>query len=372
MKILDEGILYYNPNPGYESIHAFFPYIEQIDEKEFICLYGRGSAMASADRVVAKLRSIDGGKTWKEEGVIWDPSRDDKRFCYYHGAAAKLKNNKLIAVLTRFDRSNPRELMWDPATSFGYPHPDIVILWSKDKGHTWSKPQIVPFPEGMVGNHGGPIIELDDGNLMLGWEEWKHSSIQASVEQKSLAFISEDGGNSWNNLVTVADGAKQKIGYFDQRFAKMGEGHLLVLFWTFDIKTDKAISVHRSISRDNGRTWSGPEPTNITDGTIAHPVKLDNGKLLAAYTIRYGENPGIYAALSEDEGIEWDVKNKIRLWDATGNTNTGLKKEKELETMMGYAFGMPHTLLLKDGNVMVCFWCTLNGVTHIRWCILEI
>jgi hypothetical protein len=373
IKILDEGILYYNQNPGYQSIHAYFPYIEQLDDKEFICLYGRGSAMAGADRVVAQLRSTDGGKTWKEEGVVRDPSKDEKEFMYYHGAVTKLKNGRLIAVLTRFDRSDPGELMWDPETGFGYPQSEIVILWSDNKGQDWSEPKIVPFPEGMLGNHGGPVIELDNGNLMLGWEQWKHSTDPLPFpEQKSLVFISEDGGNNWGYPVIVADGTKKKIGYFDARFTRMGSGQLLALFWTFDIKADKAMAVHRSVSRDSGETWSDPEPTNITNGAIAHPVRLDNGKLLAAYTVRYGGDPGIYAVLSGDEGISWDINDRVRLWDATGNTNVGPMKDRELETMMGYAFGMPYVMQLKDGNVMACFWCTSECITHIRWCVLEV
>ncbi len=263
IRIINEGILYCNQRPGYESIHAHFPFIEQLGKEELICFYSRGSAMTSADKVVAKLRSADGGNTWNEEGVVWDPSRDDKKFCYYHGAATKLKNGKLIAVLTRFDRSNPEELMWDPETG-GYPDPDIVILRSEDNGHSWSKPEIVPFPEGMIGNHAGTIIELDDKNLMLNFETWKHSGDSEAAEQKSLALV------------------------------------------------------------------------------------------------------------SENEGKSWDLVNQVRLWDASGRDIIGIKKEGELEQMLGFAFGMPHAKLLSNGDIMSCFWCTSASITHIRWCRLKV
>lgn len=370
IKIINEGILYCNQRPGYESIHAHFPFIEQLSKEELICFYSRGSAMTSADKVVAKLRSTDGGNTWKEEGVVRDPSRDDKKFCYYHGAATKLKNGKLIAVLTRFDRSNPDELMWDPETG-GYPDPDIVVLRSEDNGHLWSKPEIVPFPEGMIGNHAGTIIELDDKNLMLNFETWKHSGDSEAAKQKSLALISENEGKSWDNVITVADGSRENINYFDQRITKLGNGRLLALFWTHDMKTDKDLMVHRSISDDNGRTWSGPEPTNI-NGAVTYPVKLDDGRLLAVYVLRHGGKPGIMAALSDDEGKSWDLADQVRLWDASGRDIIGIKKEGELEQMLGFAFGMPHAKLLSNGDIMSCFWCTSASITHIRWCRLRV
>jgi hypothetical protein len=324
--------------------------------------------MSSIDKVVGKSRSEDGGNTWKEEGIVWDPARDDKKYCYYHGGPTLLKDGRLIGLMTRFDRSDPDELMWDPQTS-GYPYPDIVTCWSEDKGRSWSRPQVVPLPDRLIGNHSGTILELENGEFLLTLETWKHSSDTRPAVQKSLGLFSEDNGKSWGDLVAVADGSGNGIYYFDQRLAVMGDGKLIALLWTFRPGDNKTLPVHITVSEDNARTWSDPVPTNIDDGFITYPVWLGGSKVMAAYTLRYGKVPGIYAVISGDGGFSWNMKDRLLLYDATGNTSTGIREEgSELQSMMGYAFGMPQALLLDDGSVMVSYWCTEGCITHIQWC----
>jgi len=60
------------------------------------------------------------------------------------------------------------------------------------------------------------------------------------------------------------------------------------------------------------------------------------------------------------------------LWDASGRDIIGIKKEGELEQMLGFAFGMPYAKLLSSGDIMSCFWCTSACITHVRWCRLRI
>jgi hypothetical protein len=169
--------------------------------------------------------------------------------------------------------------------------------------------------------------------------------------------------------VSVADGMDRGIYYFDQRLAMIGDGRLIALLWTFRPRDSITLPVHITISDDNGRNWSDPVPTNIDDGFIACPVCLGGSKVCAAYTLRYGKVPGIYSVMSDDGGLSWDLKNRLLLYDATGKTSTGIReKGDELDSMMGYAFGMPHALLLEDGDIMVSYWCTEECITHIQWC----
>ena len=74
IKIIDEGVLYRNPLPQLRSVHAYFPNILQLSDKEFFCAYSRGSAWVSVDIRGHKLRSVDGGKNWTDKGVIYDGS----------------------------------------------------------------------------------------------------------------------------------------------------------------------------------------------------------------------------------------------------------------------------------------------------------
>jgi hypothetical protein len=67
------------------------------------------------------------------------------------------------------------------------------------------------------------------------------------------------------------------------------------------------------------------------------------------------------------------MEERLILYDASGNTNVGIRENgTELQSMMGYAFGMPHAFLLEDGNIMVSYWCTEECITHIRWCRIRL
>lgn len=370
IRIIDSGIIYKNPQPDLKSIQACFPYIEQLSEKELICIYTRGSAFASIDRVLVKSRSLDGGKTWVDEGLVWDTKNDDKQYCYHVGCITRLKDNKLIIVSSRWDRSDADKPLYNLKTE-GYLPSEIILFWSSDNGHSWALPQAVSLPSGMIGNNSGCIVELDDGNFMLPFETWKSYNDASLAKQKALALLSKDGGKIWDDLITVADGTSEGIYYWDERVVKVGASKLAAVFWTHDTNNDKDLPVHLSISGDNGRTWIKPVPTNIK-GAVTYPVKLNDGRLLAVYVLRYGDTPGIMAALSYDEGKTWDIENQVILWDALGQSNIGSVKKRELSTMMGYAFGMPSAKLLTSGEIIACFWCTDACITHVRWCKLKV
>jgi hypothetical protein len=74
IKILDEDILYRNPLPQLRMVHTCHPVTQQLSKEELLCVYRRGTAFESADGVIGKLRSTDGGKTWDitHQITVWD------------------------------------------------------------------------------------------------------------------------------------------------------------------------------------------------------------------------------------------------------------------------------------------------------------
>lgn len=371
IEIIDKGILYRNPLPQLRVVHACFPVIQELSEQEFLCVYRRGTAFESADARIAKLRSVDGGRTWTEEGVVYDGSKDDRPYCYRGGAVTKLSDGTLLIVSTRWDRFDPDKPLYSPQTE-GYLPSQTVLFRSSDLGHSWSGLQVVPLPDGLLGNYSGPIIELADGRFLLPFETWKNYDDISVPKQRAMLLFSENKGKTWGNPVIVGDGVSDGVYYWDQRIISLGGLRLFVMFWVHDIKTDKDLPIHYAVSEDGGKVWSKPKSTGI-NGQVVCPVNLGKGKILAVYNLRYAENPGIISVISNDEGKTWDFNNQVLIWDATSQANVGIKaRERSVADMSTFGFGKPNAEKLINGDVLASFWCTQNCVTHIRWCRIRI
>jgi hypothetical protein len=371
IKILSEGVLFRNPYPDLRALHAYFPFIVELSEHEFLCTYRRGSAFASVDGLIGLLRSTDGGRTWVEEGVVWDGSKDERRYCYRTGPVTKLADGTLIIASCRFDRSDPDKPLYNPATE-GYLPVDAALFRSRDGGRHWSAPQSVSLPGGEVGNPIGPIIELSDGCLMLTFETWKAYDDPRPPHQRTVAIFSHDQGKTWGEVTPVADGSSEGLVYWDSSITKLENDRLFALFWTRNLRSDQDLPIHYATSDDGGRTWSSPRSTGI-EGHTTCPVYLGEERVLTVYTLRNVERPGIYAVLSEDEGKTWQFKDQVIIWDAAGQANVGLARSRRcLADMATYAFGKPQAIMTSNGDVLASFWCTQACVTHIRWCKLRV
>ena len=371
IKILDSGILYRNPLPQLRPVHAIHPNLLQLSDQEFLCVYRRGVAFECTQGNIGQLRSTDGGKSWIDEGLVYDRSRDDRPYSYRGGQLTKLSNGSLFLLTSRWDRSDPDKPLYNPETE-GYLPVEMLYFRSEDNGHNWSGPHLVTRAGEIIGNNSGPVLELSDGRLLLPFETWKAYDDPAPAKQRAMALFSEDGGKTWGNPTVVADGTAEQIIYWDMRIIPLGGDRLFSVFWTHDMKTDKDLQIHRSISEDGGKTWSKPVPTGI-EGQVSQPVHLGAGRILLLYNLRYAERPGIMAVLSEDEGRTWDLAHQITVWDAAGQTNVGTAtRDRAVADMSTFAFGYPGGILTNDGTVLMSYWATQSCVTHIRWARLQV
>ena len=93
LNIIDIGILYVNLDPAHQHVSAFFPNVVQLQDREFLCVYQRGDGMYSVNSNIACLRSTDSGKTWQEEGFIYDKSMDDRPYAYHCTFVSRLADH---------------------------------------------------------------------------------------------------------------------------------------------------------------------------------------------------------------------------------------------------------------------------------------
>jgi len=119
------------------------------------------------------------------------------------------------------------------------------------------------------------------------------------------------------------------------------------------VREDRTYRLHRTMSEDEGRSWSPPVPTPI-DGYPAHLLVLPDGRLLCTYGRRRPEY-SIRGVLSADGGETWDMAHKLRIRGPLPNRD----------------LGYPCTLLDRDGSLFTVYYCEdehgVTGIEATRW-----
>ena len=135
------------------------------------------------------------------------------------------------------------------------------------------------------------------------------------------------------------------------------------------------LSDHSPISIRGWRDVSGRrrQDTGIP-GQTSWVAPAAGKRMLAVYSSREGDRPGIMAALSEDQGATWDLDKQVCVFDASGrNLIGGSRREGKTGSNTGNtAFGKPCIRPSANGDFLVSFWCTENCVTGGHFCRLTV
>ena len=371
IEILDEGVLYRNANPGIRAEDAFLPNIVPISETEVMCFYRVGTAFYSVDGKIAKLRSLDGGRTWDTKGYVWDPKNDDFPWNYSAPHATRFSDGSMVVMATRLDCSDEELPMINPETGGSRPS-DMVIFRSDDNGHTWTEPEVLDLPGGGIPDAPSQIIELNDGRWWLPMEQWKSWDDDGPFNINGFCVFSDDKGKTWGDRVDYPSASDPVKVFSHSRYTRMLDGRIGVLQWTQEHGTAKDFDMHYTVSDQTGKVWSTPQPTGIMAQT-SWMADLGDGVLAAAYTDREGRNPGINIIVSDDEGKTWDSDNQVMVWDAVGQEYLGIEKKPEYPASHdNIAFGKPNLARLPNGELIAAWWCTQACVTHARFARLSV
>lgn len=370
LKLIESGVVYRNPNPGYEYNFACHSHLVQLSETELLCGFQRGQALYSIDCVAAQSRSKDGGKTWVEEPLIHNPKKDGRAYSYHGPFLTRIGDRSLVAMVMRIDRSNPKQPLFNEKTG-GIFKTDTLLFRSSNGGETWSTPEVLAFPDGLILTPSCPIVVLADGRWLLSTDQWHGYDDPGPYKPRTVGLFSSDGGKSWKDPVTFGDGAAAGKGHWHGRVVRLRDNRLFTLFWTADLKSSSNLPLHQCIGSADGRTWSVPAATNIP-GQTNWPVDLGNGRMVAVYTVRETHPPGFFVTSSEDGGKTWDIANQLHIWDATGRDKIGVSDlESYPRSHDTIAYGAPSATVLSNGDIFVNFWCTEVSVTQIRYARLR-
>lgn len=371
IRLVDEGVIYRNPNPGYEFHFACHSHLVQLTPQELLCTFQCGQALYSVDSVMMQARSTDGGRRWRNEGLIHDPSGDNRVYSYHAPVCSHLPGDSLLMTAQRWGRSDPTHPLFNEHT--GGIHPAETIFYrSNDKGASWSGPQILQGPEGMVITPSCSMVVLSNGDWFQAFDEWHAYHAPGPYKPRTVGLFSSDQGQNWGDPVIFGNGGDVGKGHWHGRIIRQQDDRLFGLFWTADLGSGKNLTLHVSHGTPDGRQWSNPKPTNIP-GQTNWAVDLGGGRMAVIYTVRETLPPGFFAACSEDEGLNWNLDNQIQVWDATGRDKIGTDaSESYPRSHDTIAFGAPMATVLSDGDILATFWCTEVSVTQIRFVRLRV
>ena len=371
IEMVDTGVIYRTPNPGYDYYFACHSHAVQLSGQELLCVFQRGRALYSTDSVMVQARSVDGGKTWRDEGVIHSPAGDDCPYSYHGPFLSLLPDGSLIMTASRWGRSDPDHPLFNEQTG-GIVPPEILIYRSSNGGANWSGPQVLEKLPGWILTPSCPIVPLAGGSLFFVFDQWHAYEEPGPYRPRTVGLFSSDNGQSWGDPVIFAEYDGSGIGHWHGRVIRLRDDRLFTLFWTAEMGTGGAQPLHYCIGSPDGRRWSKPEPTNIP-GQTNWVADLGDGRMAVIYTVRETDPPGFFAACSEDGGRHWDLDHQVQVWDATGRDKIGVDASDSYPRSHDtISYGAPTSLMLEDGNIFTTFWCTEVSVTQIRYARLRV
>ncbi len=202
--------------------------------------------------------SSDGGNIWTKPQVLTKASN--------RAAIVQTKNGTIWAIFYKW-------VSYD-GTKNGS-RSDLYGISSADGGKTWSDPQIIW--RGYTGMTQG-MIETRKGTLVMPF-----CYVEELRRYLGACVYSRDGGKSWQTSEGIDIGKeldaaqRQKTaisgGTLEPSIVQLKDGRLLMVMRTIVGK------LWHCYSKDDGATWSQPEPMSLTCGGPVYITRLMSGRL---------------------------------------------------------------------------------------------
>ncbi len=280
--------------------------------------------------------------------------------CY----VSELAPNELIALYGIIETQG-REELFDNKT-YGMCPIKLRIARSHDNGMHWDKAEDLPYqtPDNMIPSK---IFKTKDGIWGFHVEMHNHWEVDYIAPIQARFIYSVDGAKTFDRAGLIPHDPDFLAG--DARTTVDDQGNLCSLFWGFDLKTMKDLSVYRSFSDDGGKTWSHVQPIGLKK-QITSPFWVKDDVYMCIYQERFSDNPGLYAALSYDGGMTYDEENAVGIFVK----GSAPKSENAFDNGIdeAYKFGYSTLTRLSENKALATFWHSNGGTTCVSVCELTI
>ena len=262
----------------YDGQYPGWPWIAAAQDGTLYCVFREGSEHGYSRSGRAMITtSTDRGRTWSAAQVIVDqPDVDDRNV-----AVTVLPGGELLVAYNTYDAALASQAM---------------TVRSTDGGKTWSAPQPLDRPNTRTR---AAAVTLANGDFLLPY--------YVAPGSGALAGLSSDNGRTWKTFaVPDTDGF---VGD-EWDVLEVEPGRLVGISRNSHAKSDGTF--WKFESRDGGRTWSVPKPTNVRSARATSPPQI----------AWHGKQPWlIYAdrrmvsvsavTTSDPDYLHWDLASRV-------------------------------------------------------------
>ena len=264
-------------------------------KKQLYLIYVTSSIMVKASK--------DAGRSWGEPWALVDQA--GKRIHGFHVSMLRLKSGQLGLVYSTTDVPDGRSGR-DGGT---------VIRTSDNEGKTWSEPVTIERRFGICCS--AHALVLSSGRIVVPVFKWISHEPTGSAEafnspsvSYSYVYVSDDDGKSWTQSLSELFVSHYRAAYDleEPTVIELKDGRLLMHL------RSQLGRIYRSYSKDQGISWSRPEPLHIAGGYTPCMIRRipSSGHLLMIWNqvsrqeiLTGSHRHRLSCAISKDDGETW-------------------------------------------------------------------
>lgn len=328
-----------------ESIYEAWPDVVLTNQGKMICVFSECEHHRNRDNArIVICESTDRGRTWSKKKPLTPKGKSNN---YFNCARISKLNDGRLAIIC------------DKITGNENVGSEIYVWYGDSEGIHWDEPIRYPFC-GIVPDK---LLQLKNGRLIIS----AHFKSGETGKLEQYLWYSDDNGETWSDRITVA--ASVEYNLCEASILECGNNTLVAFLRE---NTGVGYDMFKTISYDNGETWSPIYNTSMNCGHRPVSGFLNDGTVMVTYryALAHYVATNVFAAFFPKEDLTTTERKSVRIrpldYDRNSRPDLGytgwvqfsdgeiyvvnyIKDDSDKAHIRGYSF-YPEDIVLPDSN----------------------